>query len=160
MYVLQTVLKSLPITCLRIMWKAKYWIWITKNRKRKRKLLLKNEEILWMVHFSMPVTQAMSIPFCKILDLQPSFYCPLCYNSRAHCPLMQCLHTASAILAGAYFYFVVSAFKCKGKNSCHDLIPKPCTRIYNWFQPLYVQLTNTWQQDRIRWLALCCIKSI
>ena len=30
-----------------------------------------------------PVTQAVSIPFCTTLDLQLSFYRPLCYNSRA-----------------------------------------------------------------------------
>ena len=28
-----------------------------------------------------------------------SFYRPLCYNSRVHCPLLQCLRTANAILA-------------------------------------------------------------
>ena len=60
-----------------------------------------------------------------MLDLQLSFYRPLCYN-RAHCPLLQCLNTISAILAGAHSYFVVSSFKCEGKNSCYDLIPNPC----------------------------------
>ena len=58
---------------------------------------------------------------------QLSFYRPLCYNSRAHCPLLQFLCTTSAILAGAHSYFVVSSFKCEGKNSYHDLIPN--TRI-------------------------------
>ena len=38
---------------------------------------------------------------------------------------MQCLHTTSAILAGAHSYFVVSSFKCEGNNSSHDLIPSP-----------------------------------
>jgi len=56
-----------------------------------------------------------------MLDLQLSLYSPLCYNNRA---LLQCLHTTSAILAGAHSYSVVS-FKCKGKISCHDLIPSP-----------------------------------
>ena len=37
-----------------------------------------------------------------------------CYNSTAHCPLLQCLRTTSAILAGVY-YLVVSSFKCEGK---------------------------------------------
>ena len=58
-----------------------------------------------------------SRPFCMVLDLRLSFYCPLCYNSRAHCPLLQCLCTTSAILAGALYYFVVPSFKCEGKNS-------------------------------------------
>ena len=64
--------------------------------------------------------------FCQFwtLDLQLSFYRPLCYN-RAHCPLLLCLRTTSAILSGAYSYFVVLSFKCEGTNSCHDLIPNP-----------------------------------
>ena len=40
-------------------------------------------------------------PFCTTLDLQLSFYRPLCYNSRAHCPLLQCVRTTSDILAGS-----------------------------------------------------------
>ena len=67
----------------------------------------------------------MSIPFCTTLDLQLSFYRPLCYNSSAHCPLLLCIRTTSAILAGAHSYFVVSSFKYEGKNSCHDLILNP-----------------------------------
>ena len=59
-----------------------------------------------------------------MLDLQLSFYHPLCYNSRALCPYCS-LCTTSTILAGAYSYFVVSSFKCEGENSCHDLIPNP-----------------------------------
>ena len=43
------------------------------------------------------------------------------FNSRAHCPLLQCLRTTSAILAGTHCYFVVSSFKCEGKYSCHDV---------------------------------------
>ena len=39
---------------------------------------------------------------------------PVCYNGRAHSPLLKCLCTTSAILAGAHYYFVVS-FKCEGK---------------------------------------------
>ena len=34
---------------------------------------------------------------------------------------MQCLRTTSAILTGAHSYFLVSSFKCDGKNSRHDL---------------------------------------
>ena len=60
--------------------------------------------------------------------LQLSFYHPLCYNSRANCPLLQCLCTKSGILAGTHSYFVVSSFKCEGKNSCQDLIPNPRIR--------------------------------
>ena len=70
--------------------------------------------------------QAYCSPFFTALDLQLSFYRPLCYNSRTHSPLLQCLRTTSAILPGAHTYFVVSSFKCEGKNSCHDLIPNPC----------------------------------
>ena len=70
----------------------------------------------------------LSHPFCTTLNLQLSFYRPLCYNSRTHCLLLQYLCTTSAILAGAHSYFVISSFKCEGKDSCHDLIPNP--RIY------------------------------
>ena len=63
-------------------------------------------------------------PFCMTLDLQLSFDCPLCYNRRAHSCLLHCLHT-SAILACTHSYFVVSSFKCEGKNCCYDLIPNP-----------------------------------
>ena len=42
-----------------------------------------------------------SYPFCMMLDLQLSFYYPL----------LHCLHTKSAILAGVHSYFVVSSFK-------------------------------------------------
>ena len=66
-----------------------------------------------------------SHPFCTMLDLQLSFYWPLCYNSRAHCPLLQCLCMTSAIVAGAHSYFVGS-FKCEEKNNCHYLISNPC----------------------------------
>ena len=55
--------------------------------------------------------------FCTTVDLQLSFYRPLCYNSRAHYPLLQCLRTASAILAGAHSYFLILSFKCEGKCS-------------------------------------------
>ena len=40
-------------------------------------------------------------------------------------PLLQCLRTTSAILAGTHSYFEVSSFTCEGKLSCHDLIPNP-----------------------------------
>ena len=55
----------------------------------------------------LPVTQEVPIPFYTTLDLQLSFYRPLCYNSRGHCPLLQCLRTTSAILADEHSYFVV-----------------------------------------------------
>ena len=54
-----------------------------------------------------------------------SFYRPLYYNSRAHCPLQQCLRTTSATLAGPHSYVVISLFKREQKSSCHDLIPEP-----------------------------------
>ena len=60
--------------------------------------------------------------FCTTLDLQLSFNRPLCYNSKAHCPLLKCLRTTSAILTGAHSYFVVSSFKYEGENSYRDLI--------------------------------------
>ena len=55
-------------------------------------------------------------------DLEVSFCRPLCYESIAHCPLLQYLRTTSAIVTGAHSYFAVSSLKCEGKNSCHDLI--------------------------------------
>ena len=58
-----------------------------------------------------------SHPFCTTIDLQLSLYRPLCYNSRAHCSLLQCLRITSAILASTHSYFVISSFKCEGKNS-------------------------------------------
>ena len=61
--------------------------------------------------------------------LQMSLYRPLCYNSRTHCPLQQCLHTTSAIIAGTHSYFVLSSFKCEGQNNCYDLIPHPRIQI-------------------------------
>ena len=60
--------------------------------------------------------QINSHSFCMTLDLQLSFYCPLCYNSRAHCPLLQCLYTTSIMLAGTHYYFVVSSFNCGKKK--------------------------------------------
>ena len=68
-----------------------------------------------------------SHPFCTTVKLK--FYRPLCYSSRPHCLLRQCLRTTSAILAGVHSYFAVSSFKCEGDNSCHDLIPN--SRIYD-----------------------------
>ena len=62
----------------------------------------------------LPATQAMSIPFCTTVDLQLSFYRPLGYNSRAHCLLLQCRLTTSAILVGARSNCVMSAFKYEG----------------------------------------------
>ena len=82
-------------------------------------------KILWMVRFSMPVTQVVSIPICTTLDLQLSFYRPLCCINRAHRPILQCLLSTSAILAGADCYFMISSFKCEEKNSCHDFKPNP-----------------------------------
>ena len=55
-------------------------------------------------------------PFYAMLDVQLNFYYPLCYYSRAHCSLLQCLCTTSAILADTHFYFVVSLFKYEGKK--------------------------------------------
>ena len=56
-----------------------------------------------------------SHPFYKTLDLQPNLFRPLCNNSIPHCPLLQCIHTTSTILAGAHSYVVVSSFKCEEK---------------------------------------------
>ena len=68
----------------------------------------------------LPVTQAVSIPLCTMLDLQLSFYYPLCYNSRAHCPLLQCVCTTSAILA--VFFLWYDHLNVRGTITCHDLI--------------------------------------
>jgi hypothetical protein len=67
-------------------------------------------------------------PFYTTFDLQLSFNRPLCYRSRDHWRLQQCLRTTSAILAGAHSYFVLS-FKREGKNSYHDLISNPHMHI-------------------------------
>ena len=48
-----------------------------------------------------------------MLGLQLSFYRPICYNNRAHCPLVKCLGAESALVAGAHSYFVESSFKCE-----------------------------------------------
>ena len=87
-----------------------------------------------------PVTQAVSIPFCTTLDLQLSFYRPLCYNSRAHCPRLQCLCTTTAILADANSYFMVSSFKCEGKCRCHDLIPNHRISLCCWGNSLSLKI--------------------
>ena len=68
--------------------------------------------------------------FCTMHEFQVSFYCPLGYNSRVQCPLLQCLHTTSAIVVGKHSYFVISSLKCEGKNCSHDLIPNPCVYLY------------------------------
>ena len=52
---------------------------------------------------------------------QLSFYRPLCYYNRPHCPL----HTTITILAGAHSYFVVSSFTCEGKNMLPWLNTQP-----------------------------------
>ena len=55
----------------------------------------------------LPVTQAVFIPLYMMLDLQLSFYRLVCYKSRAHCSLLQCLHTTSAILILWYHHLNV-----------------------------------------------------
>ena len=83
-------------------------------------------KILWMVSFSVPVTQAVLIPFCTTLDLQLTFYRPLCYNSRAHCPLLQCLRATSAICI--CFDRVIITAQCTAAFS--DLLCSPKCRYY------------------------------
>ena len=61
--------------------------------------------------------------FFTTFDLLLSFYRSLRYNTRDHCPLLQCLNSTNVVIAGANPYFVVLSFKCEGKNSCNDLIP-------------------------------------
>ena len=73
----------------------------------------------------LPVAQVVSVPFCTTLDLQLSFYRPLCYNSRAHCPLLRCLHTTSDIITGAHSYFMVSSFRYEGKKYFHWVSTQP-----------------------------------
>ena len=67
------------------------------------------------LHYVWISTSHGSHIFCPTLDLQLSLYRPLCYNSRAHCLVLQYLRTTSAILAGAHSYCVVSSFKCEGE---------------------------------------------
>ena len=83
----------------------------------------------WSVLLCMflPVSQAVTIPFCTKLDLQLSLYRPLWYNSRTLWPLLQYLRTISAILAGAHYYFVVSSYM-RGKIVAITLSP---TFVYN-----------------------------
>jgi hypothetical protein len=69
----------------------------------------------WNASNTAGFTMHKSHPFCTTLDLQLSFYRPLCYNNRAPRPPLQCLRTTSAIVASVHSYFVVSLFKCEGK---------------------------------------------
>ena len=72
----------------------------------------------------LPVTQAVSIPFCTTLELQLSLYRNFYHNGRAHCPLLHRLRT-SDILAGVHSYF------------CHDLFPNLHIYIY-----IYIYITH------------------
>ena len=76
---------------------------------------LPHKTILILVHYSSWVTSILHNAWLTTEFLS------LCYSSIANCPVLQCLCTTSAILAGAHSYFVVS-FKCEGNNSCHYLI--------------------------------------
>ena len=67
------------------------------------------------IHHVWILTSHETNPFYTTLDLQMSLYRPLCYNSRTHCSLLQCLRT-SVIIAGAHSHFVVSSFTCEGKK--------------------------------------------
>ena len=101
--------------------------------------------IVWLF---LPVTQAVSIPFCTTLDLQLSSYHPLYYNSRAHYPLLQYLRT-SAILAGAHSYLVVSSFKCEGKIVAMTKSPIFVELwIFLWMQLAALRWHGLWQRPR------------
>ena len=78
----------------------------------------------------LPVTQAVSVPFYMTLDLQLSFYRPLCYISGAHYLPLQCLCTTSTILAAAYSYLWYHRLNVNEKNSCHHVIPNLETFVY------------------------------
>ena len=65
-----------------------------------------------------------------MLDLQLSFYRFLCYNSGAHCPLLQCLFTTNAILAGAHSYFVVFKSEKKFHVKCKVTVLNISILIY------------------------------
>ena len=56
----------------------------------------------------------LSFALCVIIVELTALYCSVC--------ILQ--------LAGAHSYVVVSSCKCKGKNSCHDLIPNPHIYAY------------------------------
>ena len=74
--------------------------------------------ILWIVRFSMRVAACNSTsahPILHTLDLPLSFYRPLCYNSRAHCPLLQCLSTIIPTLV--YIYKCVCVCVCVCRTS-------------------------------------------
>jgi hypothetical protein len=56
------------------------------------------------------------------------------YLATPHLSLhkIDCKHIPSYFtfpIAGVHSYFVVSSFKCEGKNRCHDLIPNPHKNI-------------------------------
>jgi hypothetical protein len=96
---------------------------------------------LWHSLAFLPRSSALvtSHQFYKTLELQLSFYRSLCYNSRVHCPLLQCLGTISAILAGAHSYFVVSSFKCElwdTKFQCRILKCSPIIPILSKINPI------------------------
>jgi hypothetical protein len=49
---------------------------------------------------------SQSHPFCMTLDFQLSFYCPMCYNTRAHCLL---LHTSwRTFLFYLFIFFIIN----------------------------------------------------
>ena len=92
-----------------------------------------------------------------MLVLQLSFYCPLCYNSRAHCPLLQSLCTTSAILAGAHYYFVVPSFKCEGKIVAINYSPTLvyiCNTLYRIC--MYIMLI-IWNRHYRTVIMLACL---
>ena len=68
-----------------------------------------------------------------MLDLQMNLFCPLCYNSRAHCSLLQCLCILSDMLADTHSYFVRS-LNVREKNSFHDLIFNPSTFHHYYYK--------------------------
>ena len=63
-----------------------------------------------------------SHPFCTTLNAQLSSIA-LCVVIVELTALYCSVRSTSAILGGAHSYFVISSFKCEGKNSCHDIIP-------------------------------------
>ena len=99
------------------------WMCLDQNSKPTSKQSNCEKEVLFspllpqahcgiLQHFSLAV-RLFCCRHTVLVESHPLFM--MYNNSRAHCPLLQFLHTTNAIIADAHSYFVVSSFKCEGK---------------------------------------------
>ena len=109
----------------------------------KKYICVTNDEVLptmrkvsntTMCEFSRLFVLVESHPFCTMLDLQLSFYRLLNNKSRAHCPLLQYLHTTSAILAGAQSYFVDHHLNVRERMVAMTQYPTPIISLMYSYQ--------------------------